>query len=313
MKYIKYGIIIVLICILAFITFKLKQVEIDIENAYISIDNNNFIEIKDDNWRYVDPNRLSDFEWNKFNIYSGNEYIGNYNIQYNDRWYIFDDDYNSIDYNRQLFMIKGASVDFYDFERVEFSEDDIVDIKKTLDKLKIVYNNDISGYKIYIDIDNDGVNEVLFNVSSSYDALESAEQETIDDGFYLYNLVYIVKNNKNYFLEKSILKSKEDYYSMPYYDVNYILKIGDSDIYKFVIYKTYFSAEDINCYSVYEFKNNKIKTLLKAELDYGADNNITNNREFSLSTIILTISLLGGIVGFVAIMFYLKQKANNKI
>ena len=314
LKNIKYIIIGILICILIAGTIILKRVNIDIKEAYISIGNSSLIEVKDDNWKYVASNRLSNFEWNKFDIYAGNEYIGNYNIQYNNIWYIFDDNYNSVNYNNMLFMIRDTNSYLYDFERKEINDDDLVDVKKNLDKLKIVYEDGkIGGYKIYIDIDDDGVNEVLFNIGDISDDTISDDGTIINDNYgNIYSLIYLVKDDKIYFLEKSI-QNQEDYYTMPYYDIAYIAKIGNNNNYKFIIYKSYFGSEDINCYSVYEFKNNKIKTLLKAELDYGADNNITNNRDFSLSTIILTISLLGGIVGFVAIMFYLKQKANNEI
>lgn len=316
MKNIKYIIIGILICILVVGTFIFKKVTIHTKEAFISIGNNNLIEIKDDNWKYVTSNRLSDFEWNKFNIYDGKEYLGNYNIQYNDKWYIFDDDYNSIDYNNTLFMIRGTNVKFYDFEKQDINENDLNDIKETLDKLKIIYNVDkINAHKIYIDVDDDGVNEELFIVSSSYEENISEDGTTLNnnDDSNLYSLIYLVKNNKKYFLEKTVMDSQQDYYIMPGYLVDYIIKLGNDNNYKFVIYKSYFGSTDEKCYSVYEFKNNKIKTLLKAELDYG-DNDIKYNSEkIDVSTIILTISLLGGIVGFVIIMLYLKQKANNEI
>lgn len=308
MKYIKFITIIVLLIFAFVLLFAYKDNEHDFEinEAFISIDNNNFIEVKNDEWKYVSSDDLLDFEWQKFNIYSGKSFLGNFYIQFNERWYIFDDDNNSIKYDDVLFMIRGTEVQFYDFDFQNISDNEYDDIINLLDDLNISYDeNNLNCQKIYIDADGDGSDELLFTVNNT-----SYEEENGD----LFSLIYLLKDSKKYFLEKSVQDS-DSYYKMPYYDVSYIANIGNSDSYKFIIYKSYFSSTDEKCYSVYEFKDDKLTTLLEAELVYDENENINTDEreEINIGAIILTFSLLGGIVGVVILMFYLKQKANNEI
>ena len=36
-------------------------------------------------WEYVEPN---DIQWKQFDIFDGNDYLGNYSLQYNKKWYV---------------------------------------------------------------------------------------------------------------------------------------------------------------------------------------------------------------------------------
>lgn len=300
MKKVKY------FCIgfIIFVITVFKLFYIDNEIIYISIANpENFIEINNNKWHYSKKDYSKIFSQSKFKVYSGDKYLGNYNIQYTDHWYIYDDDFYSIDYDDQLFISNSNTVQLSNFEKIEFDDDDINSIKHTLDKENIVYNDDINGYKINFDVDNDGKNEILYNVYSIYDYPTDS---------YLYNLIYIEKDDTNYYLEKEVYDDYDYYYSMLFHDIEYILKVEGSEEYNIVVYETRFSAESKRCYSVYNFKNNNVKTVLKADLDYHdsyLDNNITNLFS-NFSTFIYVVS---GIVIFIFVALFLKQKSSNRI
>ena len=310
-KFIYFGIGFLICIIITIIFFRTGHNN----KIYISIANpGNFIEINNNKWNYSESDYSAVFKQSKFDVYSGNKYLGKYNIKYTDHWYIYDDDYHSIDYDEQLLVTSVGAIQLSDFDKIEFDNDDINSIKHTLDQEKIVYNDDINGYKIYFDIDDDGHNEILYNVYSIHDGITDLEEnyEESNEDSYLYNLIYIVKNDTKYFLEKEIFENQEYYYSMLFHDIDYILKTKNSNKYKIVIYETRFSATNERSYSVYEFNDNKIKTLLKANLDYQESYGDTSTTNIFSGIITFTYFVIGIFV-FLFIILFLKQKASNKI
>lgn len=143
----------------------------------------------DDTWYIVNNNKqLTE----KFDVYINGNYMGAYNLVYNNRWYFFDNDNKSSNIIGD-FMINTN----YEFTSFKFQENNIND-QKIIDKLKKRFTSDSKDYEIYLNeitIDNEDLEKIY--VASFKEV--SDEYEVIGP---TYSAVFTYINNKINFIKE---------------------------------------------------------------------------------------------------------------
>ena len=145
---------------------------------------------------------ISELNWKKYTIYIDNKKLGNYYMWYdNSKWYLFDKDRNSINYDGELFAYNSN----YDINYTKFNVKDIEDyshVEEFLDSKKLSFNKSslITSSQIDLDIDNDGKEEQFYIISNSSISLNDTNNN--------YSIVFMVKDNKIYNMYSEIKDEK---------------------------------------------------------------------------------------------------------
>ena len=150
---------------------------------------------------------LEKLNWLKYNVYIDDEKFGNYYMWYdNSKWYLFDKDRNSINYDGELFAYNSN----YKIKVSKFKDNEINDfsyVEKMLKKKK-VNSIDISEYvvssQIDIDVDNDGEKEAFYIISNSN--ISSSNNNN-------FSIIFMVKDDKIYDIYSEI---RDDTTCLPY-------------------------------------------------------------------------------------------------
>ncbi len=125
-----------------------------------------------------------------YSIYENANYLGDYNITYNDKWYIYDNNKNFVNYEGNIVVLKGdVKPNVLSFLETQQNDTDKNIITNYLNNLNISYNYD-ELYKIkYI------VNQETFYVVSNSLLYER-------DYNYAFTFIFKYKNNKYYEIYK---------------------------------------------------------------------------------------------------------------
>lgn len=143
----------------------------------------------DDTWHIANNNKKLN---EKFDVYYNGNYIGAYNLVYNNRWYFFDNNNKSTNVVGD-FMINTN----YEFTSFKFQENSIND-QKIIDKLKNRFTSDGKEYEIdlkEITIDNENLGKIYVvsfkEISDEYEVMGPS-----------YSAVFTYFNNKITFLKE---------------------------------------------------------------------------------------------------------------
>lgn len=158
------------------------------------------------NWFNVEEDK--EFNLRKFDIYEENSYKGKYRLLYSNKIVLLDEDDARTDYSGNIIGFSGslkANVLEANFYESEDSFDSSV-VKKAISQAEI---GNVSDYEVKqkakIDIDNDGIEEVIYNVSNNM----ISDPNTLD-GFrdttdsIVFSLLFIYKDNNIYIIDKKI-------------------------------------------------------------------------------------------------------------
>lgn len=190
------------------------------------------------------------YNWKKYNIYVNNEKLGNYYLVYNNKWYIFDNKKNSINYNGSLLAYSSNDeIIIRDFKVESIINDEIANTVLSQNNIKINQEFTVQD-KIKIDIDQNGEEDTIYLISNHL-PLSANENKR-------FNLVFIIKNNKLYYLYKDIDKTINSHSCKP--SINSILNTTPSKESEIIL--TCSKMSDIKN-KTYLFKYNKKKDEYK--------------------------------------------------
>lgn len=217
------------------------------QGVYLMLDPNTKWQLKDGKW--LDVKNEKKYNWQKFDVYINNKLLGNYNLLYNNKWYLFDEKRESQQYEGSFLAIKGNKR----YKVVDFQEDDIDEIDKQLFKAileenKIIYPNEFTySKKVLIDLDGDDNPETIYTISNAF------TYEDIDKKF---SFVFI-KDDEVQILYKGI-ESIERQYHLCVPKVKNIIDIDNNSKYEIIIECNYFNLLG-TCNSLYQQKNGVYK------------------------------------------------------
>lgn len=215
--------------------------------------NTSIIVNKDAKWYYKDGKwkdmtRTNQYNWKKFKIYQNNNYLGNYYLLYNDKWYIFDKDRNPIEQDGiDIFAINtNQKYKYGDFDLEDVSATDEKYVRKVLEDNNIIAMDFTTKNVVNFDLDSDGKKEKIFIVSNVF---------TSDSPKYIFNFVFVVKNSKITFIKKDI-NTYDNMYNMCQAYLAYMVDLTGDGIYEIITGCGYYSDKK-QCVEMYQLKKNK--------------------------------------------------------
>lgn len=210
-------------------------------------------------WRYSSRKWLNikkratkeTLNWQQFTIYDDNKKLGNYYLWLDDKWYFFDKNKNAIQTNGKTLAYKSN----FNIDIKEYTEEQITDysyVNYVLNENNLSTSSKFtSNYKVSIDIDNDQVNEDFYVISNSF-----AMDFTPDR---IFSIVFMVKNNKIYYLYNDISDNKVNNGCKPY--LNYFLDLNSDKKYEVILSCGKFSTET-PVDMLYQFNNDSFEILI---------------------------------------------------
>ena len=241
----KYVIILAVLLIYFVIIFfmfynkKEKVISIVVDNyAFFHYDKNK-------KWKSIPlrNNKLESYNWKDYDTYVNGEFYGNKYLWFNDKWYVFNKDKSPVNYSGSLLAIHSGFD--YSIKPINFENKNIDNYSYVYDVLKknniLIDNNyTVSSYLLF-DIDNDGNNEEFYTVSNSFPIDFSASK--------YYSFVFMVKNNKIYYLYKDTYDEIFDA-CKPY--ISGILDVDNDKTYEVIVNCGKYSNRGTNV-SLYRF------------------------------------------------------------
>lgn len=134
----------------------------------IMVSNGDKLQLKNGVWE--DLKNPDDYNWNKFSIYVDNKFIGKYDVLYNNRWYLFDDNRKAVKYKGNILAINGnVKYEVIDFTEESFDSDGERLLMKILEEKNIdETSKPNSTSKIVLDVDGDGFQETFYMASNAF-------------------------------------------------------------------------------------------------------------------------------------------------
>ena len=167
-KYIVIIVILVIYCVLMYLAFGVDETKRRETAATLLIGDSAI-------WNYsggsftniTSQSTISSFDWQEFTVYVDNQLLGNYSVWYDDRWYLFDEGQNAVDYQGNLFAYKAD----FDMNILPFTVQEISDYRY-VEQVLSEYGITTPGYTVdnyyAIDLDQDGVDEEFYAVSNCF-------------------------------------------------------------------------------------------------------------------------------------------------
>ena len=247
----------VFILLLAFIlTFNFKREDEAIVHNYLVVNETDIWEFKNNVW-YI----LDNMENNNqiFNVYLDRVPSGNYRINKTSQINLYDLDGELIKYNGDILAYSGDfKIDFKNYTIDKISTTDLNDINNILDT-NMNMNNLTTNEKVLIDLDNNGVEDKIINVSNI--SFVNSDEEVNN----YFNLIYIVLNNKI-----QVLKSENiDAFNLllaPMYNIDYILNINNKKYDNILFNERYFSYSQNSRNIMYEYDNDAYINIIDYEI-----------------------------------------------
>lgn len=250
----KKTIIIILLVLVAYlvlmvILFGSEKVKDKFYNMDIMLSSGAKWHLEDGIWTDIKDEK--NYNWKKFNVYVDNQLLGNYNLLYNKKWYVYDDEKNLIDYDGTIVGIKGnKKFKLINFDKSNFDSSGENILKSILKKENIDFTNNFQGIKITIDIDGDAKEEIIYTASNAF-----VEDQNIT---HRYSIIFI-KDDET----KIIYQDYQDAsmkYSMCVPKINTIIDLDEDSKYELITECNYYSIMG-TCTSLYEIKDDNYRLV----------------------------------------------------
>ena len=218
--------------------------------TYLLIDNYEKWQYNGENWE--DITDKSEYNWQKFDIYENNKYIGKYNALFNETWHFYDDNDKpvKIDSTNMIAIRSNRDYSIADFNEREISDKEIEYVKKVLEENKISTNDFTSSSVIEYDLDNDNEMEKIFTISNVF--TENVAEK-------IFNFVFVVKDDKITVVSQTISNYEDMYDNCKIY-VSKIIDVNNDNKYEIITGCGYYSDMQ-NCFEMYELDNNKYQKI----------------------------------------------------
>lgn len=239
----------VLIIYLIITFFTLKNTNKKEENiSYFVTNNSKYIF---ENNKFSKPENNNKLNWKEYSIYIDNNYIGNYQLQYNDKWYIYDKERNPIKYEGNVIGFSNLNINVYNFNKQDITDTEINKINLYLrnENINIVDYNTYDA-KIEFDIDNDNKLEKIYIVTSRINGNDNN----------IFSMILMEKDNKITTISSKIISSQSNE-SIKIYDVYGIIDIDEDKTMEIIISETQYSQPDKSNEQIYKLKNKKYENI----------------------------------------------------
>lgn len=194
-------------------------------------------------------NKKNFISWKKFDIYEDTSYLGNYYLQYNDIWRIYDDFRNPIKIYGNIIAFNNVKHDVIEYDRTSPNLDEQNKIKEFLRKYDIQNDYPIIINKIEEKNNNLKIYEIKSEPNSGYD--------------YMVNGLLYEENNNI----KEIIKISKDkkLKNLNQYSIYGIVDINKDDKIEILVTKQIYSKPDETCEMIFRKESKKYNQITKCE------------------------------------------------
>ncbi len=246
--YVAIIIILFIYLLFAYIFYK-KQPEKKKTNTLIVTDNSKYIYNNKQLTKLEDESLAN---WNDYNIYINNKYIGEYKLQYNDKWYIYNEQRDPIKYEGNVIAFSNIDMNVFDYNRINIMDNEQNMIKNYLEKENITFvDYNIYNSKVEIDLDDDGKTEKIYIINSKIN----------DNEENIFSMILVEKNNKLIPVISKVIP-KNEYSDIDIYDLYGIIDIDKDDKKEIIISKMIYSQPDSSCEIIFKYENGKYNKLV---------------------------------------------------
>lgn len=218
---------------------------------YLVIDYNTKFKYNNFKWSSFDD--MNEINSTKYRVYQGKKIFGDYNLLFNDKWYLFDDNNNSIRFEDELFAYRGDDkIKFIDYniEDIDVTDSDI--INEAIKQINIDnYDGFVSGKKIKLDYDGDRHEEKFYIIEGKTDSK-------------VFAVAFFYDKDKISIIDSDILTNQEELL-LKIYNFHSIIDIGLDNKYEVIISQSTFSEHIPYChYMIY--KGRGVSTVTSCEM-----------------------------------------------
>lgn len=225
--------------------------EVENNNYDILIVNNYSIwKFNNNEWKSI--NKLNNYN-NKLNTYIDGNYFGKYYLKFINSWNIIDENNNVINYNGKIFAhSNNLKIDIINSNVDVTTEIELLEIQEIVGTY--INANSLSvNERIVTDLDNDGLNDKIINVSN-LDASDVQEK--------YFNLCYTELNGNRIILFYNIVEEK-NLLIEPVYNIQYVININDNTYNNIILQRSYFSNNGETANEMYEYRDSKYLIAVK--------------------------------------------------
>lgn len=252
----KRYIVILLIIIIYFTVFFLLYGKDEMKKSKLEttiiVNDSTIWQLKNKNWYNIrDDASKKDLNWEKFNIVINNKEIGKYQVVYDTKWYLYDDNKNPYSYTGNLLAYQAN----YKMKVKDFKETPINDytyVNQVLEENSLPTNEELTvSNLITLDFDDDGVDENFYFISNAFPLDETPEN--------IFSIVFMEKSGVIYKMYNSIEKNKGYNGCKPY--INDIIDVNDDGKYEIILTCAKYSVET-PIDMLYTFTNNDFRIII---------------------------------------------------
>ena len=217
---------IIIFGVVMFLALGVDNIKKNKQGTTLIIGNNTVWTYNKQRWKNISSKgQFQQFNWQEFTVFDNNEKLGNYNLWYDDKWYLFDKKKNAINYEGDLVAYQAN----YDIDILKFEEQEIIDTKYVdyvLEENGLDIDSQFtSNYKVSVDFDNDGQEEELYLISNAF-AIDFNPNK-------IFSIVFMIKDDYVYYLYNDISTNNSLNGCKPF--LKTILDADNDGVYEFVI------------------------------------------------------------------------------
>lgn len=237
-----------------FLTFGVKNVKESNYTSTIIVGNSSVWDYSNKNWMNLRSNTSIDkLNWNKFLVYTNNEKVGEYSLWHDDKWYVFDDDRNSVKLDGDLLAISANfDVKVLPFQLEQLNNEDMKYVYSVLKKNNLSLDNKFTSIgKVRVDFDNDKEVENFYVMSNVFATDFTPNM--------IFSIVFMIKDNSIYYIYNDISENRSYNGCKPYF--NSFIDVNNDNQYEFILSCGRFGSND-QIDMLYEFEENAFKIAI---------------------------------------------------
>lgn len=208
-------------------------------------------------WENIGPNENNLYNWQTFQIYEQNKYLGAYQLLYNDRFLLYDEFDNPIKKqssnmlairSNQKFKVAEYNIEEIDQESMKYVDSLLQDNQIT--DTRFIYKKMIT-----YDIDSDGKDEKLIMVSNMFET-EYAPKN-------IFCFIFMIKNDKITIVSKTV-DTFDHIFKHATTKIHSLVDIDGNGKYEIITTGGYYNNNN-RCIEMYEYQKNKYKKIKSCE------------------------------------------------
>lgn len=199
--YVTLLIILVAFFVVMFVVFGINNIKSSKNNTTIIVGENTIWNYDKRRWlNSTSRGSIDKLNWKEYNVYLNNEKFGKYSLWHDDKWYAFDSKKNAVMLDGDLLAYQ-ANFDMAIMKTEDEEIDDRTYVDSVLEENNLSLSSQFTAaYKRSVDFDDDGVAEDFYLISNAFPMDFDPEM--------IFSIVFMVKNEKIYYLYNDISENR---------------------------------------------------------------------------------------------------------